>query len=141
MTVQTPSRRSGGGYLERPAPSGLADVVETILDKGIVIDAYVRVSLVGIELLTEIADALLERLVGIGKRKWLEASVVAPPRSILQRRPGSSGPDHLRPRRKNGQTKGITRSDCEKRVIRQHVGVQKNEEPVLGSLRRCDESR
>jgi len=52
MTVQTSSRGSGGGYLERPAPSGLADVVETILDKGIVIDAYVRVSLVGIELLT-----------------------------------------------------------------------------------------
>ena len=40
------------GYLERPAPSGLADVIEIILDKGIVIDAYVRVSLVGIELLT-----------------------------------------------------------------------------------------
>jgi gas vesicle structural protein len=51
MTVQT-SRRGGGGYLERPAPSGLADVIEIILDKGIVIDAYVRVSLVGIELLT-----------------------------------------------------------------------------------------
>jgi len=41
-----------GGYLERPKPSGLADVVEVILDKGLVIDAYVRVSLVGIELLT-----------------------------------------------------------------------------------------
>jgi hypothetical protein len=40
------------GYLERPRPSGLADVLEVILDKGIVIDAYVRVSLVGIELLT-----------------------------------------------------------------------------------------
>jgi hypothetical protein len=52
MTVQATQRRSGGGYLERPAPSGLADVVEIILDKGIVIDAYVRVSLVGIELLT-----------------------------------------------------------------------------------------
>jgi hypothetical protein len=51
MTVAT-SQRRGGGYLERPAPSGLADVVEVILDKGIVIDAYVRVSLVGIELLT-----------------------------------------------------------------------------------------
>ena len=51
MTVQT-QRRSGGGYLERPAPSGLADVISIILDKGIVIDAYVRVSLVGIELLT-----------------------------------------------------------------------------------------
>ena len=41
-----------GGYLERPKPSGLADVVEVILDKGLVIDAYVRVSLVGIEVLT-----------------------------------------------------------------------------------------
>jgi hypothetical protein len=51
VTVQT-SHRRGGGYLERPAPSGLADVIEIILDKGIVIDAYVRVSLVGIELLT-----------------------------------------------------------------------------------------
>src|SRR5687768_5961160 len=50
MTVA--SQRRGGGYLERPAPSGLADVIEIILDKGIVIDAYVRVSLVGIELLT-----------------------------------------------------------------------------------------
>lgn len=52
MTVQTTGGRRSGGYLERPAPSGLADVVEIILDKGIVIDAYVRVSLVGIELLT-----------------------------------------------------------------------------------------
>jgi hypothetical protein len=50
VTVQT--QRRGGGYLERPAPSGLADVIEIILDKGIVIDAYIRVSLVGIELLT-----------------------------------------------------------------------------------------
>lgn len=44
--------RSGGGYLERPRPSGLADVVDVILDKGIVIDAYIRVSLIGIEILT-----------------------------------------------------------------------------------------
>jgi gas vesicle structural protein len=43
---------TGGGYLARPAPSGLADVIEIVLDKGIVIDAYLRVSLVGIELLT-----------------------------------------------------------------------------------------
>ncbi|PYJ27714.1 MAG: hypothetical protein DME90_09545 [Verrucomicrobia bacterium] len=35
-----------------PVTSGLADVLDLILDKGIVIDAYVRVSLVGIELLT-----------------------------------------------------------------------------------------
>ena len=51
MTVAT-SQRQGGGYLDRPAPSGLADVIEVILDKGLVIDAYVRVSLIGIEILT-----------------------------------------------------------------------------------------
>jgi gas vesicle structural protein len=42
----------GGGGLDRPSSSSLADVIDTILDKGMVIDAYVRVSLVGIELLT-----------------------------------------------------------------------------------------
>jgi hypothetical protein len=51
VTSGTLERRSGG-YLERPAPSGLADVIDIILDKGLVIDAYIRVSLVGIELLT-----------------------------------------------------------------------------------------
>jgi len=41
------------GYLQRaPAPSGLADVIDVILDKGLVIDAYVRVSVIGIEVLT-----------------------------------------------------------------------------------------
>jgi gas vesicle structural protein len=47
VTQRTPNR-----YLERPAPSSLADVIDVILDKGLVIDIYVRVSLVGIELLT-----------------------------------------------------------------------------------------
>jgi gas vesicle structural protein len=44
--------RASGGYVERPSPGGLAEVVDLILDKGLVIDAYVRVSLVGIEVLT-----------------------------------------------------------------------------------------
>jgi uncharacterized membrane protein YgcG len=44
--------RSQGGYIERPRPSGLADVLEIILDKGLVIDLYLRVSLIGIEILT-----------------------------------------------------------------------------------------
>ncbi|MGA7674182.1 MAG: gas vesicle structural protein GvpA [Rhizomicrobium sp.] len=34
------------------ASSSLAEVVDRILDKGIVVDAWVRVSLVGIELLS-----------------------------------------------------------------------------------------
>lgn len=49
MTV---TQRASNRYLERPAPSSLADVIDTILDKGLVIDIYVRVSLVGIEILT-----------------------------------------------------------------------------------------
>jgi hypothetical protein len=52
MAAVATAQRTGGGYLERPKPSGLADVIEVILDKGIVIDAYVRVSLIGIEILT-----------------------------------------------------------------------------------------
>jgi hypothetical protein len=48
MTLQP----AGGGVVERPSPTGLADVIDTILDKGLVIDAYVSVSLVGIEILT-----------------------------------------------------------------------------------------
>jgi hypothetical protein len=48
MSIGTQPR----GYVERPRPSGLADVIEVILDKGLVIDAYVRVSLIGIEILT-----------------------------------------------------------------------------------------
>src|SRR5213596_2639850 len=44
---------SARNYLQRaPSPSGLADVLDIILDKGLVIDAYVRVSVIGIELLT-----------------------------------------------------------------------------------------
>jgi hypothetical protein len=39
-------------YAGGPSPSGLADVLDLILDKGLVIDLYLRVSLVGIELLT-----------------------------------------------------------------------------------------
>src|SRR2546421_10554229 len=48
MAIATTPR----GYIERPRPSGLADVIDVILDKGLVIDAYVRVSLIGIEILT-----------------------------------------------------------------------------------------
>jgi hypothetical protein len=46
-------RESSAGYITRaPRSSGLADVLEILLDRGLVLDAFVRVSLVGIELLT-----------------------------------------------------------------------------------------
>jgi len=51
MAVATHGTASN--YLQRaPSPSSLADVVDLILDKGLVIDAYVRVAVIGIELVT-----------------------------------------------------------------------------------------
>jgi gas vesicle structural protein len=51
MAIAT--RGTSSNYLQRgPSPSGLAEVLEVILDKGLVIDAYVRVSVIGIEVLT-----------------------------------------------------------------------------------------
>src|ERR1700761_2392486 len=40
------------GYVSRSNSSGLAEVLDVLLDKGLVIDIFLRVSLVGIELLT-----------------------------------------------------------------------------------------
>ncbi len=48
MTV---SQRQGGGVQKAPQ-GGLAEVLDLILDKGLVIDVFVKVSLVGIEILT-----------------------------------------------------------------------------------------
>jgi gas vesicle structural protein len=55
----TASHYRGGGYVERwhgvehrHGDSSLADVVDLILDKGMVIDIFVRVSLLGLEILT-----------------------------------------------------------------------------------------
>ena len=51
MSIATHGTASN--YLQRaPSPSGLADVLDVILDKGLVIDAFVRVSVIGIEVLT-----------------------------------------------------------------------------------------
>jgi hypothetical protein len=51
MTVMAQPRNA---YLQRPQPAagGLAEIVDMILDKGLVIDAYVRISVIGIELVT-----------------------------------------------------------------------------------------
>jgi hypothetical protein len=46
-------RRSAGGHVERRrGESSLGDVVDLILDKGMIIDIFVRVSLLGLEILT-----------------------------------------------------------------------------------------
>jgi gas vesicle structural protein len=51
MSVSS-ARYPRSGYVQRSSSSGLADVLDVLLDKGLVIDIFLRVSLVGIELLT-----------------------------------------------------------------------------------------
>src|SRR5438093_1757104 len=51
MAIMTQGTASN--YLQRaPSRGSLADVVDLILDKGLVIDAYIRVAVIGIELIT-----------------------------------------------------------------------------------------
>jgi hypothetical protein len=50
--MATTVQRPGGAYVQRSGSGGLYEVIDVILDKGLVIDVFLRVSLVGIELLT-----------------------------------------------------------------------------------------
>ena len=52
MATMAMTRGGGGGYVQRSGSSGLYEILDLILDKGLVIDVFLRVSLVGIELLT-----------------------------------------------------------------------------------------
>jgi hypothetical protein len=51
LVVMTVAMQQGGGGGGGGGSSGLYDVLELVLDRGLVIDAFVRVSLVGIEIL------------------------------------------------------------------------------------------
>jgi hypothetical protein len=51
-SVAAPLVGPGSSTLLRPQPASLADVLERVLDKGIVIAGDIRVDLVGVELLT-----------------------------------------------------------------------------------------
>src|ERR1700761_7869614 len=52
MATMAMQRGAGGGYVQRSSSSGLYEILDVLLDKGLVIDVFLRVSLVGIELLT-----------------------------------------------------------------------------------------
>ena len=63
--------------------SSLAEVIDRILDKGIVIDAWVRVSLVGIELLAieaRVVVASVETYLRYAEAVGLTATAAAPAR-------------------------------------------------------------
>jgi hypothetical protein len=50
--MATTLQRPGGAYVQRSSSGGLYEIIDVILDKGLVVDVFLRVSLVGIELLT-----------------------------------------------------------------------------------------
>jgi hypothetical protein len=50
--MPTTVQRPGGAYVQRSSGGGLYELIDVILDKGLVVDVFLRVSLVGIELLT-----------------------------------------------------------------------------------------
>lgn len=52
MSTTAMSRGAGSGYVQRSGSSGLYEILDLLLDKGLVVDVFLRVSLVGIELLT-----------------------------------------------------------------------------------------
>src|SRR5579862_9326027 len=52
MAALAADRFPRSGYVARSSSTGLAEVLDVLLDKGLVVDVFVRVALVGIELLT-----------------------------------------------------------------------------------------
>ena len=103
MAVATTPR----GYLERPRPSGLADVIDVILDKGIVIDAYVRVALIGIEILTIDAriviasvDTYLRFAEAVNRLDLMQSETQALPELGVADGAGSTRPEDARERQR-----------------------------------------
>jgi hypothetical protein len=89
------------------AGSSLIDVLDRVLDKGIVIDAYVRVSLVGIDLVSVEArivvasvETYLKFAEAIGITGFASRPMVAPPRRREHER---DGPGHGGERRAEAQ--------------------------------------
>jgi hypothetical protein len=98
-----PQARAGspGGALARPEPANLADVLERVLDKGVVIAGDIRVNLVDIELLTiriRLLVASVDRAREMGIDWWerdpmLSSQAAGRPRVAADGGPGPDG-DH-----------------------------------------------
>lgn len=79
-----------------PGGTSLIDVLDRVLDKGIVVDAWVRVSLVGIDLITveaRIVVASIDTYLRYAEAMGITAPVARPPLASAQREelaPGDS---------------------------------------------------
>jgi hypothetical protein len=87
-----------------PGGSSLIDVLDRVLDKGIVIDAWVRVSLVGIDLVTVEARVVVASIDTY--LKYSEAVGITAPVSRPRELTGATGGDELdRVMRENAELK------------------------------------
>jgi hypothetical protein len=85
----------------QPNPGSLAELLNVILDKGIVIDAWARVSLVGIEILTieaRVVVASVETYLRYAEAIGLTALAAAPPtQPALEGRPNGQSSEQALP--------------------------------------------
>lgn len=134
MTELTTTRSRG--YIDRPSSSSLADVINIILDKGLVIDAFVRVSLVGIEVLT--IDA---RIVIASVDTYLRFAE-ATNRLDLEKVGGRTLPelvDDMSQSGAHGKTKGVLQGAKEALLGSGDKSKDKDEDEREGEGRREDE--
>jgi hypothetical protein len=92
--------------------TSLIDVLDRVLDKGIVIDAWVRVSLVGIDLITVEARVIVASIATYLNSADAIAQcgpfLPSSPHSSLDTRRSSGGPDR-RPQRRIGRRGALPR--------------------------------
>ncbi|SRR6266511_5811161 len=78
-----------------PGGTSLIDVLDRILDKGIVIDAWVRISLVGIDLITveaRVVVASIDTYLRYAEAMGITAPVARPPVAVGVREELAPGP-------------------------------------------------
>jgi hypothetical protein len=81
-----------------PGGTSLIDVLDRVLDKGIVIDAWVRVSLVGIDLITveaRVVVASIDTYLRYAEAMGITAPVARPPVSSAPREELTAGGEDL----------------------------------------------
>jgi hypothetical protein len=88
-----------------PGGSSLIDVLDRVLDKGIVIDAYVRVSLVGIDLVTVEARVVVASIETYLKYSEAVGVTSGPPRARELASPSSTQADLERITAENAELK------------------------------------
>jgi hypothetical protein len=131
--MTTAVQPGGGGGPDRPSGGGLADVIDTILDKGLVIDAYVRVSLVGIEVLT--IDA---RVVVASVETYLQFAEAVNRLDLSDKEQGL--PEVMQGLQEGGaesKTKGVLDAAGDK--VREFAGTDGDERERSGRRRRREE--